>query len=82
MTGRPALYPRLAFLDSSATFALTDDDDENHQPAQAIQRRLVQARSHLLTTNFIVDETYTLLRYRLGYRFAIAFLDRVHPAAT
>ncbi|HEY8839006.1 MAG TPA: hypothetical protein VIO16_15275, partial [Dehalococcoidia bacterium] len=54
--------------------ALADSDDKHHADAVAIQHNLVTAHARLYTTNFLVDETYTLILARLGYRFAVQFL--------
>jgi len=71
--GRASL-PRSALVDSGATLALADSDDKHHADAVAIQHNLVTAHARLYTTNFLVDETYTLILARMGYRFAVQFL--------
>jgi predicted nucleic acid-binding protein len=76
MTNR-ASGPRSALVDSSATLALADRDDKNHGAAVQIHTNLVAARARLYTTNFLIDETYTLILVRMGYRFAVQFLDEV-----
>ena len=73
MIGRASL-PRSALVDSGATLALADSDDKHHADAVAIQHNLVTAHARLYTTNFLVDETYTLILARMGYRFAVQFL--------
>lgn len=69
------LHPRHAFLDSSGTLALVDANEVHHEAALAIQKRLVIEHTRLVATNFILDETYTLLLSRLGYLHALHFLD-------
>jgi predicted nucleic acid-binding protein len=82
MSAPSSSYPRSVFTDSSAYYALSDVNETNHRIAQTIQLRLVQARSLVLTSNFIIDETYTLLLARLGYRIAVAFLSQVRQSNT
>jgi len=55
------------FTDTSAWYALVDKDDQDHQAAKAFMQKLTLP---LITTNFVVDETITLLRYRLGHHMA------------
>lgn len=58
------------FVDTGAWYALTDKRDPDHQAAV----RFFQANTHsLVTTNFIFDETITLLRVRLGWKTAVEF---------
>lgn len=71
--------PRIArvFVDSSAFFALADQDDNHYGDAQAIQQRLIADRSAWFTSNFIVAEAHALFLTRLGIRPAMQFLDRL-----
>ncbi len=69
--------PRSVLIDSGASAALINSDDVHHRDAIAIQRRLETTRPRLFLTNFLVDETYTLLLVRIGYRYAVEFLNRV-----
>lgn len=73
-----ASTPRSALVDSGATLALADRDDKNHGASVQIHTNLVAAHVRLYTTNFLIDESYTLILTRMGYRFAIQFLDDVH----
>lgn len=65
------------FVDTSAWYALIDRSDADH--AQVI----AQFKAHggrLLTSNFVFDETLTLLRYRLGWQVAHAFGEQTRTA--
>ena len=61
------------FVDTSAFIAVTDRSDHHHQRAAAYFRELLQSRHPILTTNFILDETYTRLKRKLGSDAAITF---------
>ena len=61
------------FVDTGAFIAVTDRSDQHHQRAVAHFRELLQSRHPILTTNFILDETYTRLKRRLGSDAAITF---------
>ena len=41
---------------------------------------LLGARVPLVVTNFIVDESYTWIRYRLGHHQAVEFLRKIRDA--
>jgi predicted nucleic acid-binding protein len=57
----------LTFVDTSAWFATVDPNDPNHEVA----RRFMSAKPRLVTTNFVIDETITLVLKRLGYTQAL-----------
>jgi uncharacterized protein len=54
------------FVDTSALFALLDANDDNHQPAADAFLRLQTRRAPLLSTSFVLVETYALAGRRLG----------------
>lgn len=55
-------------VDTSAWYALFDEDDKHHERADIFYDRNL---SPFVTTNFIVDETLTLVKKRLGHRQAV-----------
>jgi len=57
----------LTFADTSAWFATVDPNDPNHE----IARRFMSAKPRLVTTNFVIDETITLVLKRLDYTRAL-----------
>lgn len=59
-----------AFVDTSAWYALIDGRDPDHRDVLAA---LKAYEKRLVTTNFVFDETVTLIRYRLGWRQAHEF---------
>ena len=67
------------FVDSGAWYALADAADEHHRAATEFVRQLDAV--FLLTTDYIVDETVTLLLFGLSHRAAVAFLRSVHRSA-
>lgn len=57
----------MIFVDSSAWVALVDARDGNHPRAILQQAELVRGRlGRLVTSDFVLDETFTLVRKRLG----------------
>lgn len=58
------------FVDTGAWYALADRNDPDHE---RVADCLQTYGGRLVTTNFVFDETVTLLRYRLGFTAAKAF---------
>ena len=58
------------FVDTGAWYAVVDKKDPDHAQAESYFRN---NKTPLLTTNFIFDETITLLRSRLGWSTAKEF---------
>ena len=54
------------FVDTSALFALLDGDDENHERASRTWQTLSDRDEDLLTTNYVLVETFALFQNRLG----------------
>jgi uncharacterized protein len=63
-----------AFIDSSAIVALVDQDDDSHLDAVAAYRELVAGGYRLFTTNYVIAETYDLLRTGVGHAVARQWL--------
>lgn len=57
-----------ALVDTGAWYALVDRNDPDHQAVAGI---LPQWTGRLVTTNFILDEAVSLVRYRLGHAPAV-----------
>jgi predicted nucleic acid-binding protein len=64
----------MIFVDSSAWFAVFSRRNVNHQSAVSTIR---SCREQLVTSDYVVDETLTLLRARREHRRAIAVGRRV-----
>ncbi len=70
----------MIFVDTGAFCAFANQKDEYHQIAVRQFSLILKQRLPLITSNFVVDETYTWLRYRLGYDQAIQFLQTIRQA--
>jgi len=62
------------FVDTGAWYAVVDKKDPDHKEAEHF---LTSNKIPLLTTNFIFDETITLIRSRLGWSIAKDFGQRL-----
>jgi len=60
------------FVDTSAWCAIEDKDDIHHEEALAF-KDVIAGRCVLVTTNYVLDETYTLLLLNMGYARTVAF---------
>lgn len=58
------------FVDTSFFKALLDHRDDFYKEASAISFVLEKNQTKLITTNYILDESYTLLRVRRGLEMA------------
>ncbi len=56
----------MIFLDTSGVYAVLDRDDENHTRAAHTWRRLLEDNEPLLTSNYVVVESFALVQSRLG----------------
>lgn len=65
------------FMDSAGFLALWDAGDEHHAAAVRVQGELVRKRRRFLTTEYVVDETVTLLLVRHSHAAAVDFLDTI-----
>lgn len=54
------------FLDTSFFKAFIDDHDDFHDQAVKVLEELENSKTLLVTTNYILDETITLVRARCG----------------
>jgi len=68
------------FVDTGAFIAITDKSDQYHSRAAAYFRKLLKFRHLLLTTNFVLDETYTRLKRKLGSKASITFGDEIRKS--
>lgn len=63
------------FVDTSWFKAFLDTDDDFHQQSERQYVKLKASNSHFVTTNYIVDETLTLLRVRKNLELSLQFRD-------
>ncbi|MBL7202546.1 MAG: PIN domain-containing protein [Anaerolineae bacterium] len=67
------------FVDTSALFAVLDVDDQNHRSAERAWAELVNQRASLVSTNYVLLETFALVQQRLGTVAVRAFQEDVVP---
>jgi len=73
--------PRCIFVDTSAFLALEDESDQHHKEAIRFRdRQLLTGSYEVITTSYILDETLTLIRNRLGIRASIEFSRKIRDS--
>ena len=70
----------MIFVDSGAWIALSNQRDQNHTDAVTIYADLKRQRARFLTTDYVLDETITRLRYDVSHSVAVQFLDFIERA--
>jgi len=61
------------FVDTGAWYALFNDLDIYHRRASAFMQKLIGEKARFFTSDYVIDETLTLMRARLGYTKAVEF---------
>ena len=65
------------FLDTGAFLALADEDDDHHTAAKPVYAHLLQTQAQLFTSNFVLSDTYTLIRFKVSHQAAVEFMKRL-----
>jgi predicted nucleic acid-binding protein len=77
MTSRLVTNPRRVFVDTSAYFALVNDQDIDYPRVLASATKLTAEGRRLFTTNFVLAETHAMVLRRLGRAVAVRVLDEI-----
>jgi predicted nucleic acid-binding protein len=65
------------FVDTGGWFALIWEKDVHHGETKKL---FAKNRPTLITTDYVMDETVTLLQSRVGHAFSLRFLDMLHKS--
>jgi predicted nucleic acid-binding protein len=69
----------LIFVDTSGFYAALDASDPNHAEAVTLFREADRGEWHLLSHNYVIQETWALLQARLGWPAVDAWLRLLVP---
>lgn len=69
------------FVDTGGWMACADRSDPAHAACAAARDATLEAGRLLITTDFVVDETLTLIRFRLGLAAANAWWEQIDGRA-
>jgi len=67
------------FVDTSAFLAVLCRDDAHHERARATWAALLAAKVPLVTSSYVLAETYAILQHRLGLDAVRVFHSDVYP---
>jgi predicted nucleic acid-binding protein len=68
----------MIFVDTSAWYAVEVEDDVNHEAACKFLSRIASGKHGVsITTDYVLDETLTLLRSRRDLASASSFIDKI-----
>lgn len=70
----------MIFVDTGAWIAIYKRNDRHHREAVAIYNNLRDQETQLLTTDYVIDEAVTRLRYDTNHSVAVAFLAFIENA--
>lgn len=73
---------RRIFADASGWIALNSRRDQLNRVSVEVNRALLQRGVRYVTTNFVLDETYTGLRTRVSHQAAVDFGERIRSSRT
>ena len=68
------------FVDTAGWMALADAADPMHAVSRRERDAFLQVGGVLLTTDYILDETLTLIRFRLGLRAATEWWEQINAS--
>ncbi|MCL4475843.1 MAG: PIN domain-containing protein [Nitrospirae bacterium] len=63
----------MTFIDTSAFYAVLDRDDDNHQKARRLWNDVFSDDNTIVTSNYVLVESFTLIQQRLGLEAVRAF---------
>ena len=69
------------FVDTAGWMALADAGDPAHQGARSARDGWLETGGQLVSTDYVLDETLTLIRVRLGLAAARAWWEQVEQSS-
>ena len=70
----------IVFVDAGGWLSVLVEADRYHEAGSAYFRALIDSGAVVVTTDFVLDEVLTRLRYDVGHRSATEFLVLLHEA--
>ncbi|MBN1960549.1 MAG: PIN domain-containing protein [Deltaproteobacteria bacterium] len=67
------------FIDTSAIIALLSQNDTAHKQSVKIFARLQNKQAKLISTSYVLVETYALIQRRFGYQALLSFRTEFAP---
>ena len=70
------------FVDTSVFLSVLSEDDSNNKIAAETLATLAESGEQLITTNYILVETYALIQRRMGMNAVQDFQNKILPSLT
>ena len=70
----------MVFVDTTAFFAIENQRDRHHAEALEARDELMSRGERLITSDYILDEVYTLIRMRVSHRTAVEFGESIQTS--
>lgn len=70
----------MVFVNTGAFFAIENERDRHHPEALDVRDELMSQGQRLVTSDYILDEVYTLIRMRVGHRAAVDFGESIRSS--
>jgi predicted nucleic acid-binding protein len=69
--------PASLFVDTWGWCIIANPKEEQHLQAKQIIEARIEPTTHLITTNFVLDETYTLVRSRVHHQASVELHQKI-----
>jgi hypothetical protein len=74
------MLPRI-FIDTGAFMALEDESDQYHEAALQFREQVLRKKRYeIITTSYILDETLTLIRFRISIKASVDFSKEIRKS--
>ena len=70
----------MIFIDTGAFLARYLRNDQHHRSAVSVWKKLGSNRDNCITSNFVLDEMFTLLGRRAGHGFAVQRAKNIYAS--
>lgn len=70
----------MIFVDTSAFVAIHDSKDPHYESSQKIIKTLIPQKASLITTNYVLAESYTVISQKVGKDKVISFKVGFDPS--
>lgn len=68
------------FVDTSAFCALTIPKDQHNLRAKSLYEQLKERKAVIYTSDYVLDEVYTLLKTRGSHQTSVKFMDQINKS--
>jgi predicted nucleic acid-binding protein len=70
----------MVFVDTGAFFAIENERDRYHVEALDARHEFMARGERLVTSDYVLDEVYTLIRMRVGHAAAVDFGESIRAS--